>query len=209
MKPLRGTLVSDGSSDQMLFPILRWLLQKRGFFAVELSRPNLGLLPKPPKSLIERIQAAIVQSPCDVVFIHRDAEALGFEVRVREIERDLQGGNFMVPYVRIVPVRMSEAWLLIEESAIRKVAQKPHGRTPLTMPSLSQLESLPDPKRTLLELLMTASECKGRRLDQLKSEARSRVHQLAEFISDFSPLRNLSAFRELEAELGQTLSGFE
>jgi hypothetical protein len=41
---------------------------------------------------------------------------------------------------------------------------------------------------------------KGRRLDQFKLEARARIHQLAEFIPDFSPLRSLSAFQALESE---------
>jgi hypothetical protein len=74
------------------------------------------------------------------------------------------------------------------------------------MPRLAHLESLPDPKGTLLRLLTTASELTGRRLDQFRTEARSRVHQLAEFISDYGPLRNLSAFQSLEEELVRALA---
>jgi len=206
MRVIRGTLVCEGSSDQMIIPILKWLFGNHGFPAVELARPDLGLLRKPPKTLEERVQAALSNNPCDIVFIHRDADAFSHATRADEIDRGLQDLGLSVPRVRVVPVRMSEAWLLIDEGAIRRVAQRPNGRTALAMPRLVQLESLPDPKDTLLRLLMTASELTGRRLDQFRTEVRSRIHQLAEFISDYGPLRSLSAFQSLEEELVRALA---
>ena len=38
----------------------------------------------------------------------------------------------------IVPVRMTEAWLLLDESAIRRVAGRPHGDEPLDPRSLTK-----------------------------------------------------------------------
>jgi hypothetical protein len=201
MKVIRGTLVCEGSSDQMILPILRWLFESHGHPAIELNRPNLGLIRNPPKSLEDRVQAAISSAPCDILFIHRDADAAGFRARAEEIDAGLSGVALPIPYVRVVPVHMSEAWLLIDPNAIRKVALRPNGRTPLAMPKISQLESLPDPKDVLLGLLVAASEFTGRRLDQFKADARGRIHQLAEFITDYSPLRRLPAFQALEAEL--------
>ncbi|MGA2080758.1 MAG: hypothetical protein ABSH53_09140 [Holophaga sp.] len=206
MRVIRGTLVCEGSSDQMIIPILKWLFGSHGFPAVEVARPDLGLLRNPPKTLEERVQAALSNNPCDIVFIHRDADACSYATRADEIDRGLRDLGLSVPHVRVVPVRMSEAWLLIDEDAIRRVAQRPNGRTILAMPRLAHLESLPDPKGTLLRLLTTASELTGRRLDQFRTEARSRVHQLAEFISDYGPLRNLSAFQSLEEELVRALA---
>jgi hypothetical protein len=200
MRVIRGTMVSDGTSDQMLFPILQWLFHENGMPAVELTRPNLGALRHPPVGLLNRVRAAVLQNPCDLVLVHRDAESQTYSERADEIARDLFEFGAETPHIRIVPVRMSEAWLLIDEDAIRRVAQRPNGRIPLSMPQLSQLESLPNPKAKLLDLLVTASETSGRRLDQFKKEARSRIHQLAEFIPDYSPLRNLHAFRSFEAE---------
>jgi hypothetical protein len=189
----------------MVLPILNWLFRNNGISAVELTRPNLGLLPSPPKSLPDRIKAAIAQSPCDLLFVHRDAESVGYATRAEQVAADLTMLALTVPQVKVIPVRMSEAWLLIDENSIRKVAQRPNGRIPLLMPRLTHLESLSDPKKTLLELLTTASELKGRRLDQFKLEGRARIHQLAEFIPDFSPLRSLPAFQALENEFRDAL----
>jgi hypothetical protein len=190
----------------MVLPVLTWLFRAHGVTATELTRPNLGILPKTPKGLADRVRAAIAHSPCDLVFVHRDAETVGYSARAEEVAFDLNNLNLAIPHVRVIPVRMSEAWLLIDERSIRKVAQRPNGRVPLSMPRLAQLESLPDPKRTLLNLLTNACELKGRRLDQFKLEARARIHQLAEFIPDFSPLRSLSAFQALEMEFQEALA---
>lgn len=206
MRVLRGTLVSDGSSDQMLLPVLRWLGREHDVKALELVRPNLGCMPNPPTGLSERIQAALYSSPCDILFLHRDAESCSYQARAEEITKVVDGIGIHVPHVRIIPIRMSEAWLLIDEHAIRRVAQKPNGRTRLHMPRIAQLEGLADPKTRLIELLLEASESHGRRLDQLKRESRQRIHQVAEFISDYSPLRGIAGFRCLEAEFADALA---
>jgi hypothetical protein len=92
---------------------------------------------------------------------------------------------------------MTEAWLLIDEEALRRAAGNPNGRTPLKLPSITQLENIPNPKDELHRLLKDASELTGRRLRQFNVQERAR--RLADLIEDFSPLRKLSAFQELEA----------
>ena len=99
---------------------------------------------------------------------------------------------------------MLEAWLLFDEGAIRQAAGNPKGKCKIELPALSKVESLPNPKALLLELLKIASELKGRRLNEFKD--RERVHRLADLIDDFSPLYQLSAFRELKKELSSKLS---
>jgi hypothetical protein len=42
-----------------------------------------------------------------------------------------------MPVVCVVPVRMMEAWLLIDEMAIRRVAGNPNGRIPIELPVLN------------------------------------------------------------------------
>jgi hypothetical protein len=99
---------------------------------------------------------------------------------------------------------MTEAWLLCNEQAIRTAAGNSRGDQPLNLPSFHSLENLPDPKNRLYETIRTASELGGRRLKRLPvAEYAARV---AELIEDFSPLRQLSAFRELEAEVIQIIS---
>jgi hypothetical protein len=64
---------------------------------------------------------------------------------------------------------------------------------------LKTIENLPDPKKVLYELLITASELKGRRLHAL-SPAKL-AHDVAATISDYTPLRALPAFQHLEQQV--------
>jgi hypothetical protein len=135
--------------------------------------------------------------------VHRDAERESHSYRVAEIGQAVQNAaenlGAFPPVVCVVPVRMQEAWLLFEEDALRRAAGNPHGRQPLDLPHVRHVESLPDPKRILHDNLRAASGLSERRLKRFSvAVAASRV---AEFIDDFSPLRALSAFRELENEV--------
>ena len=85
--------------------------------------------------------------------------------------------------VCVVPVRMQEAWLLIDEAALRRAAGNPNGTQPLAMPDVQRLEELTDPKQLISELLRQASELQGRRLERFNW--RSSVHRVAEMISRF------------------------
>jgi hypothetical protein len=95
---------------------------------------------------------------------------------------------------------MQEAWLLIDQHAIRRAAGNPAGHIALDMPALNRIEALPDPKATLFRLLRLASDLAGRRLHRLNLA--SLRYRVAELIVDFSPLRNLPAFAALERDLG-------
>jgi len=106
--------------------------------------------------------------------------------------------------IPIVPVRMQEAWLLFDESAIRLAAGNPNGNVALSIPPLARLESLPNPKALLHDLLVTATEYKGRpRKGFNPSRAAAR---LGEILDDFSPLRALPAFEDTERRIVQALA---
>ena len=94
-----------------------------------------------------------------------------------------------------------EAWLLIDQSAIRRAAGNPNGTVDLVLPPIGQLESITDPKECLYDLLKAACELGGRRLKKFKPFRLVRL--IAENISDFSPLRQPSAFRRLETDVRQ------
>jgi hypothetical protein len=115
--------------------------------------------------------------------------------------RDLTSQGNLPPHVPIIPIRMTEAWLLFDEPAIRSAADNPRGTMSLNVPHLANLESLPDPKNTLWNLMLAASGKNGRRLAQFKRDLFSRRQRVAELISDFSPLRTLSAFVLFEEAL--------
>jgi len=206
MKELTYTLLSDGSSDQALLPILTWLLRTQGLkSAIQPEWADLQYLPRPPRTLPERIGRTLELYPCDVLFVHRDAEAASPAVRANEIlqaiETVIQQQVSVPPRVCVVPVRMQEAWLLFDEAAIRVAAGNRHGTMPLDLPPIDTLEQLSDPKRVLYDLLRAASGLMGRRRKQFRAQKHAR--RVAEFITDFSALRTLSAFNRLEADIGQ------
>ncbi|OKH56373.1 hypothetical protein NIES2101_00925 [Calothrix sp. HK-06] len=82
-------------------------------------------------------------------------------------------------------------------------AGNPRGNQRLRLPNINKLEQLPDPKEILHGLLYEASGLTGRRLKQFS--VHERVHRVSELIDDFSPLRALSAFQALEADIQQII----
>ena len=203
MQILRFTLVADGSSDQALLPILVWLLREHfGRIPIQPDFADLRRLQSPPRELFERIAKGIELYPCDLLFVHRDAEREPIEKRREEIRDALERCAMDTPpIVCVVPVRMQEAWLLIDESALRKAAGNPQGRQPLDVPDPKSLEGLPDPKQVLHELLGTASGLGGRRLKRFNRDVGRHVHRVAEHIDDFSLLRELTAFQRVESQV--------
>ena len=200
---LRITLVADGSSDQALLPILVWMLREHfGRIPIQPNFADLRRLPKPPRELFERIAMSVELYPCDLLFVHRDAEREPIEKRSNEIHSALERCEVgVLPVVCVIPVRMQEAWLLIDEPALRRAAGNPQGRQPLDLPDLRKLEDLPNPKETLHEILGTASGLGGRRLARFKRQVERHVHRVAEEVDDFGPLRELRAFQRVENDV--------
>ncbi len=203
MRDLQFTLVTDGTSDAgMLTPILEWLLRAHcNRFGVGISHADVARCRIPPRGLANRIRFALEAYPCDALFVHRDAERDPPESRHEEIRAALDTLSHLMttPRIHVVPVRMTEAWLLIDEMAIRRASDNPNGKVRLDLPQISRLEDQPDPKHLLHELLKTASEKQGRRLRAF--DPRHSMRRIAQLIEDFSPLRKLSAFRRLESDV--------
>jgi hypothetical protein len=96
---------------------------------------------------------------------------------------------------------MQEAWLLFNEAAIRYAAGNRSERQLLTIPPLKEVETLPNPKEVLHNLLRQASGREGRKLKKFNPHKASR--RVVEYIQDFSHLRKLSAFQRLEADVSK------
>ncbi len=207
MKELRYTLLSDGSSDSALIPVLTWLLQAHLVdCAIQHEWADLRRVPKSLKDTFsKRIKLAVELYPCELLFIHRDAEKEPRQKRVDEIRKAKEeaGESVSVPTVCVVPVRMTEAWLLFDETALRRAAANPNGKHPLQLPDLTKLEDKPDPKELLYKLLGEASGLGSHRRKKLRVE--ELVHRVAEFIDDFASLRAMPAFKALEDELKQVI----
>jgi hypothetical protein len=208
MMELRYTLLSDGSSDRALIPILNWLLQVHlNDCAIQPQWADLRRLDKSLRNTFEkRIRLSFDLYPCDLLFIHRDAEREPHEARINEILATVSqvATLISIPTVCVVPVRMTEAWLLFDIAALRKAAANPNGKNPLPLPDIKRLEHEPDPKNVLHATLRQASGLSNRRLKQFS--ASDCTHRVAELINDFSPLCILPAFVALESELAHVLA---
>lgn len=88
---------------------------------------------------------------------------------------------------------MMEAWLLLDESAIRRAAGNPAGRSPLRLPAAKNVEDVPDPKTLLYDCLRDATELPPRRLRNFNPG--KAVHRVSAYMDNFEPLLQLPAFR--------------
>lgn len=193
-------LLADGSSDRALLPILTWLVRELAPTAT-FAEPSFTVRDtrRPLTAEVERVVA--LHRP-DLTFVHRDAENVPPAERRREIPRAFG----IVP---VVPVRMTEAWLLLDEGTIRRAADRPNGREPLELPPLARVESLADPKQRLHELLLTAAAVTGRQRKRFVAGLSLRVQRTAELLTDFRPLRRLSAFQQLEADCREAVARWQ
>ncbi|HEW79074.1 MAG TPA: DUF4276 family protein [Phycisphaerales bacterium] len=207
MEELRYTLLSDGPSDKALMPILTWLLRQHvPNLPIQSRWSELRRLPTPPRELHEKIQLSIDLYPCDLLFVHRDAETTSLEERLGEINQAISNAivdRQMPAVVCVVPIRMMEAWLLFDINAIRQAAGNPNGTVSLSLPTLSGIESLPDPKRVLRDILLTATGLGTHR--RRRFDTNIAVQRIPECIEDFSSLRILSAFIALEEKIKRTI----
>jgi hypothetical protein len=195
------TLVADGTSDRVLLPVLTWSLRRHGVTTVTEQWADLSRIPRARKGG-QRLSVVVDLYPCDLLFVHRDAETQPFEVRRQEIAAT--AASVRVPHVPVVPVRMTEAWLLTNERAIRAAASNPNGSDELHLPSIRRIEQIPHPKQTLHEVLVRASGLSARRRSRLPIE--QRVHRITSYIDDFSELDELEAFRILQSDIQAVLT---
>lgn len=201
MTEINYTLLSEGTTDKALLAIIDWLFRsKRSDLAVNGDWANIAAMPVRLPSLAAKIRASIEAYPCDILFVHRDSDNVSPEQRRGEIIEALGDADCNHhPLICVIPIRMVEAWLLFDESAIRDAVGNPNGRTRLNLPPLRRLETLPNPKEILRRVLEQASELTGRRRKDFGT-AQTLV-DLSLLIEDYSPLRQLSAFRRLEADI--------
>jgi hypothetical protein len=193
---IAATLVTDGSSDVVLLRILEWLAVQVTPEPIQFSWADLRLFRTPPNTLAGRLDLAVRYYPCQLLLVHRDAENQGADLRYQEIATANTTG---MPHVCVVPVRMQEAWLFHNEAALREAAGRPSGTNDLHLPNPNVWATIPDAKEVLHTALREASGAQGRRASRFRPG--QAAHRLADLITDWSPLRQLTAFQRLEMDL--------
>ena len=171
---MRFFLVCDGRSDTSLINHIQRLLVESGATEANGDTWHHG------GKLADKVSLALTSSSAvDLLFIHRDAEhPRNTGDRYREIESAIREVGYDGPWVPVVPVRMTEAWLLLDENSIRKVAGRPRDTTDLMLPRPRDVEGILDPKDRLNSILRQASGASGRRLRRMHRELPRMRNQL-------------------------------
>lgn len=207
-------LWAEGRSDaRFLQPLLQractQMCLTEGHQPVEVS-DVLDLQPLPttrsqPRE--QRIAAAArdARDAWSVLFIHADADsdeqrALAERVQPARALLEAEWGAYSVA---VVPVRMTEAWVLADLQAVRSAfgTTRSDQELGLSEASLHGADNLTNPKATL-EAAFRAS--RGKR----KATSVSPYLGLIGETSSFDQLRRLAAYRRMEAELRVALRAF-
>jgi hypothetical protein len=196
-----GALLGEGTSDRALLPILRWLVAQISSADIRLEWVDSSRFAWPRRTLAEKVRLALLACPCDLLFVHRDADNQHPALRHAEIANAVGTQRF----VAVVPIRETEAWLLIDESAILAAAGRARESSPLELPPTRRIEDVSDPKRRLHDTLRPAHAAVGRRARRF--DPATAAHRVADLVEDWSPLRELSAFQRLETDTRAALLG--
>lgn len=200
--------IGEGSSDSGIANHIRRIAAERGRNAL-ITDPLVGRLPPPPrKTVASKLQVVKdLGGVYDLIVLHRDGDREGRAPRLAEISS--AAGEVMpdVPHVPVIPIRMTEAWLLLDETEIRRVAGAPSGKTPLNLPKPSKVESIPDPKTFLKETLARASGLSGRKLTMFNNRFSRNRALLLERIDPGGPIRDVPSWRDFNADLIAGLEG--
>lgn len=177
---------------------------------ISLTAPNAEMLPTTERSVTGKLNAIRkLGGSYELVFIHRDADGAGREARVSEIAAGVNAAMSGVACVPVVPVRMTEAWLLLDEGLIREVAGNPNGRVKLNIPTAREAERMADPKAFLKDLITTASETTGRRRRELINAFSFARRRLLEELDPNGMVGQLESWRRFVSDAVVALHGLE
>lgn len=196
MRSLQFALIREGTSDDGLVPHIRALLIRAGATSV-VGAPRLY-----PGSTKRRLAQVLAEGDTpQLIFVHRDADTADHSTRRNEIlqaAEELQCAERVVP---VVPVQELEAWLLTDETAIRRIAGRPSGKVRLDLPTLKSIEATSRPKEVLQEACATASEKSGARLKKERAQFNARRASLLERLDIDGQVTRLPSWNRFVADL--------
>ena len=173
----------------MLVPIIQWAIHRLDP-VVEILEPQFR---KRHGSISENLEK--YGSGSMLIFVHRDSETMTLDERLREFD-----GIARSDVVPVVPVQMSEAWILFNGTAIAKAAGSSSAEVPV--PRVAELEGIRNPKARLDDLLVEAAgRPTGRRNKVFMRSIVERRVSVAGYIVDYAPLEHVPAFARFQETL--------
>lgn len=200
---MRFLLICEGSSDAALVSHIEELLIDCGASEADGSAWYHG------RGLRDKIRRGLQDhGSVDLLFVHRDADSAGRPARLKEIETGRAAAGHRGRCVGVIPVRMTEAWLLADEAAIRTVAGRPRGTEPLDLPAPGKLEEVADPKRMLEYALRQAATPRGRRRrKRFAADFGGLRRQLLETLPVGGPLEQVAAWVRFRKDVADAVIG--
>jgi hypothetical protein len=198
MAPISSTLLADGSSDRMLIPLIQNAMRE---LYPDLKFSDVAFSSTKGSSLAERVVKTIEYYSCDLLFVHRDAEKQPPDNRFEEIQNAV-GVKFRNKAIAVVPVRMTESWLLSNEGAIRSAVGNAKGISNLGIPLAHKIESC-DAKIVLDTALINAVDHNARR--RRKFYPQDYRHRVAELCTSRQTLLLIPSYKNFEMNLKATL----
>lgn len=199
-------LIGEGETERGLRAHLEQLCVEGGADEARGVVPDFGRL-KYDRALRNRLRAARELEPAaNLYFIHHDADDEAPDQAYEVIRNAVAASQHGVPYVALVPIQETEAWLLGDEQAIRKAAGRPGGRAPLNLPPLQRIEATARPKERLHAALIAASELSGRRLERFKREFGIQRQILLERLPLGGPLERLDGWCRLRDDTAAAIT---
>jgi hypothetical protein len=205
---VRAVFIADGPSDLPLAMHLELLCAQQGVEA-QVTPIDPRHMRASSRTVESRLRFLIDQGvDPDLVFVHRDAESQDPAARATEVRAGaVAAGVDEHRVVPVVPIRMTEAWLLIDEPEIRRVAGRPAGTNDLGLPSVAAIESLADPKALLAKVLLDAGQPSGRRRRaQFERDFGSHRALLLERLDVAGRINELKAWRRLKEDVANVLA---
>jgi Domain of unknown function (DUF4276) len=202
---LRVLFLSEGTSDGGLVPHVERIAVEAGV-PIVVSAPDLRWLDSDGLSVPDKLRTVRrLSDSYDLAVLQRDADAVGPECRRKEIASAIADEWPGLAHVPVIPVRMLEAWLLLDEDAIRQVAGNPRGRVGLDLPKPTAVERIADPKQRLKDTLAKASGLSGRRLAELQKRFPRNRHRLLELLDHDGPVNLVPSWQGFVAGVTDAL----
>lgn len=157
-------------------------------------------------TVIEKLRFALEYEPnVNLVFIHRDADSVDPKPRYKEIQEAIGKVGDAPLHVAVIPVRETEAWLLLDEAEIRRVAENPKGTATLDIPSAKRVESISDPKEHLVAVILEASEQTGRQYRKIKRKINQKCQLILDGLDPEGPVNDVPSWKRMFSDLSSAI----
>ncbi|WP_157741981.1 hypothetical protein [Pseudomonas sp. NS1(2017)] len=186
------------------------ILIDEGFSEVSGEIPDLGLFSPPiGRSVKDKLVALVKHYPhADVIFVHRDADNVGSDIRETEIFQAAQGVVEFNRIISVIPVTMLETWLLADLNAIKRVAGNAAYRGDIgCIPATRRLEAARDTKQILMDALCEASGTQGARLSKFKKRFAEMRARLTVDLDANGPVRDLPSYQAFRQKISDYAQG--